>query len=159
LLRVSKQYWVEKAALAAAAFGTARGLVDEAASTALGLNRTDLRILAVLHAAPEPSTAGALAGEVGLSPAATTEAVQRLVGRGLLTREVDPADRRRAVIGVSAHGGATMESVYGPLAAEGHAIMADYSVAELELITAFLDRGRRFQMAQAERIRGLQALP
>ena len=135
----------------------ARDVVDEAAAELLQINRTDLRILSTLHAAG-PMSAGALSTEVGLSPAATTEAVQRLVTRGLITRGTDPADRRRAVISFSTKGGELLEAVYGPLRAEGDAILAGYAEAELELITTFLDRGREFQLAQASRIRRLHAL-
>ena len=79
-----KQEWIERAARAAAAFGTGRDMFDEVAARVLGLNRTDLRILSAAHAAGTLS-AGALATQVGLSPAATTEAVQRLIARGYLT--------------------------------------------------------------------------
>jgi hypothetical protein len=65
---VSKQSAVERAARAAAEFGDAAGVVDEAAAVVFGVNRTDLRILgAVLDG---PLTAGQVAAAVHLSPAA-----------------------------------------------------------------------------------------
>lgn len=153
-----KQEWVDRAALAAAAFGSGRDVFDDAAARFLGLHRTDLRILASAHAAGALS-AGALAVQVGLSPAATTEAVQRLIARGFVTRGTDPDDRRRAVIASSGRGAELMEQVYGPMRAGGVAILDDYTEDELVLITGFLERGRRLQMEQADRVRGLQALP
>lgn len=158
MFRVPKQQRVDRAAAAAAAFGTARDVVDDAAAAVLGIHRTELRILATLHAAMTLS-AGALAGQVGLSPAATTEAVQRLVARGLVTRGTDPDDRRRAVISASGRGSELIDAVYGPLVTEGAAILDRYTEGQLELIADFLERGRRFQMEQAERIRALQPLP
>ena len=70
---MTKQEWLARAAVAAATFGTGRDAFDEAAARMLGMHRTDLRILVAVNIAG-PLSAGALAGEVGLSPAATTEA-------------------------------------------------------------------------------------
>ncbi|SHK95320.1 DNA-binding transcriptional regulator, MarR family [Pseudonocardia thermophila] len=151
-----KQEWIERAARAAAAFGTGRDMFDEVAARVLGLNRTDLRILSAAHAAGTLS-AGALATQVGLSPAATTEAVQRLIARGYLTRDTDPADRRRAVIATSGRGAQLIEQVYAPLHAAGLAILEDYTEDELRLITGFLERGRQLQVDHAARVRALQA--
>lgn len=160
LVRVAKQQWIERAAEAAAAFGSARGVVDDAASEVIGIGRSDLRVLGAAHFAGEEGiSAGSLALEVGLSPAATTEAVQRLVARGLVSRTADPRDRRRAVITASDRGGSMVDDVYGPLAAAGHELLAVYTVAELRIIVDFLDRGRRFQYAQAARVRTLASEP
>ncbi len=153
-----KQEWVERAALAAAAFGSGRDVFDDAAARVLGIHRTDLRILSAAHAAGTLS-AGALAAQVGLSPAATTEAVQRLIARGFVTRDTDPEDRRRAVIATSGRGAELIEAVYQPMHAGGIAILDDYTEDELVLITGFLERGRRLQMEQADRVRALQPLP
>src|SRR5687767_1789623 len=54
LLRVSKQLSADlrdEAARAAAAFGDAADVVDEAAAATFGVNRTDLRILGLIHTA------------------------------------------------------------------------------------------------------------
>jgi DNA-binding MarR family transcriptional regulator len=149
---VSKQSSLQRVARAAADFGEARDAVDAAAAERLRVNRTDLRILAAARLAG-PVSAGALAGAVELSPAATTEAVQRLVARGLLTREVDPADRRRAVIALVPATERAIERLYGPVRDGGHALLERYTEAELDLIADFLDRGRRLQLDNAERIR------
>jgi DNA-binding MarR family transcriptional regulator len=71
---MSKQSAIERATRAAADFGDAADAVRQAAATRLGLNRTDFRILINLRSG-EPVSAGALAADAGLSPAATTEAV------------------------------------------------------------------------------------
>lgn len=146
-------------ARAAADFGDANDAVDRAAAEHLGVHRTDLRILATVLL-DGPLSAGALAGAVDLSPPATTEAVQRLVARGLLTRDVDPADRRRALIALVPATRDALEGLYGPVRAEGHALLHRYTEAELAVLADFLDRGRRLQLDAAERIRrGGQALP
>jgi DNA-binding MarR family transcriptional regulator len=150
---VSKQSSVERAARAAERFGSAADAVDAAAADLLGVNRTDLRILgAVVERA---LTAGQVAEAVGLSPAAATAAIQRLVARGYLTREPDPDDRRRAVVELTAAARRRSEEIYGPVGEAGEAELQRFTAAELEVIADFLERGRALQLAQAGRIRGM----
>lgn len=150
---MSKQSAVERAARAAERFGSATDAVDAAAADLLGINRTDLRILGVV--AEGALTAGRVADAVGLSPAAATTAIQRLVARGHLTREPDPDDRRRAVIALTPSARRRAAEIYGPVGEAGVAELQRFSAAELEVISDFLERGRAFQLAQAERIRGM----
>jgi DNA-binding MarR family transcriptional regulator len=150
---VPKQSAVERAAVAAAAYGDAADAVDQAVADTIRVNRTDLRILGVIYQ-HGPLSAGRLAAAVGLSPAATTEAVQRLVARELLARDTDPADRRRAVITVGAAGAGLAERFYGPVGEAAQALLERYTDAELGVIADFLERGRDLQLAEARRIRG-----
>jgi DNA-binding MarR family transcriptional regulator len=150
---VPKQSAAERAALAAAAYGDAADAVDQAVADAIRVNRTDLRILGVIYQ-HGPTSAGRLAAAVGLSPAATTEAVQRLVARELLARDTDPADRRRAVITVGAGGVGLAERFYGPVGEAAQALLERYADAELAVIADFLERARDLQLAEARRIRG-----
>lgn len=143
---------MERTARAAREFGDANDAVDQAAADHFGINRTDYRIVAATHIVG-PLSAGRLAEAVDLSPAATTEAVQRLVAKGLLTRDTDPADRRRAVIARVPAVGEALDAFYAPVRDGGFALLRRYTVAELELINGFLERGRALQLAVAERIR------
>jgi DNA-binding MarR family transcriptional regulator len=162
MLRVSKQI-VPQAALTAAAqaaadFGAAAVEVDEAAAAVFGVNRTDLRIIGLLHKAG-PMSAGPLAVAARLSPAATSTAIQRLVAAGCVTRSVDDADRRRAVVALTPWATDLLAQIYAPIGEAGLAELADYSVAEIALVTEALRRGERLQVAHAERIRGLRRRP
>ncbi|WP_158647526.1 MarR family transcriptional regulator [Actinoplanes sp. ATCC 53533] len=141
-------------ARAAADFGAAADLVDEAAAAALGVNRTDLRILWLVSQSG-PLSAAALAGAAKLSPAATTTAIQRLVAARHLTRTVDQDDRRRAVVALTPHAEALIDRVYAPIERAGHRILASYSADELALIAGFLRRGIDMQVAEADRVRAL----
>ncbi len=149
---MSKQSAIERAARAAADFGDAADAVRQAASVRLALNRSDLRIIASLRAGA-PVSAGTVAAAAGLSPGAATEAVQRLVARGLLTRATDPQDRRRALIRISPQTADELTALFAPVRDAGHALLDRYTTAELELITGFLEEGRRLQLVGAERIR------
>ena len=141
--------------MAAAEFGAAAGAVDDAACATLRVNRTDLRVLAAV-ASKGPMSASALAGAVGLSPAATTTAVQRLSAAGYVVRKVDSQDRRRASVTVTEGAVAAIQSIYAPVAAAGHEVLARYSDVELVVVERFLREGVALQHAQAERIRSLR---
>ena len=153
LLRVSKQSAVERAARAASEFGDAADAVDAAAALVFGVNRTDLRLLGAVR--DGALTAGQVAEALHLSPAATTTAIQRLVARGHLTRDPDPADRRRAVVTLTPSARELADRIYGPVGEAGVAAMQRWSAEELELIADFLERGRALQLAEAARIRAM----
>jgi DNA-binding MarR family transcriptional regulator len=151
---VSKQSLVTEATQAAAASGAASDVVDEAAASAFGVNRTDLRIIGLVAAAGT-LTAGQLATRAHLSPAATTTAIQRLTRAGHLTRRTATDDRRRAVVELTPEAARLLEDVYAPIERAGRAILEDYSTEQLALVVEVLRRGERMQLEEAERIRGL----
>lgn len=160
LFRVSKQFVSNQlrgspefaaAAAAAAGFGAASGAVDDAAAVAFGVNRTDLRIIGALHR-DGPLTAGRIAEASGLSPAATTTAIQRLVTAGHATRDVDAFDRRRVVVSLVASAAQLLETIYGPVAEAGMKVLDRYETADLALLGDFLRRGEAVQRDQASRI-------
>jgi len=151
---VSKQSdLVERVAQASADFGAANTEVDDAVADLLAVNGTDRRIVGLVFGAGSLS-AGALSTAAGLSPAATTTAVQRLVAAGHLVRAIDPADRRRTVLTLTDSAAATIRRCYGPVAEEGTRILAGYRPAELALIERFLREGIDLQRGHAARIRG-----
>lgn len=143
---------VTEATQAAAAFGAANDVVDEAAAAAFGVNRTDLRIIGLVSAAGT-LTAGGLAEKAGLSPAATTTAIQRLTKAGHLTRRTDAEDRRRAVVELTPAAAELLEEIYAPIERAGRALLEEYSAEQLELVIEVLRKGERMQLTEAERIR------
>lgn len=143
---------VTEATQAAAAFGAANDVVDEAAAAAFGVNRTDLRIIGLVSAAGT-LTAGGLAEKAGLSPAATTTAIQRLTKAEHLTRRTDADDRRRAVVELTPAAAELLEEIYAPIERAGRALLEEYSAEQLELVIEVLRKGERMQLAEAERIR------
>jgi DNA-binding MarR family transcriptional regulator len=151
---VSKQSLVTEATAAAAASGAANDVVDEAAASAFGVNRTDLRIIGLIAAAGT-LTAGRLATQAHLSPAATTTAIQRLTHAGHLTRRTSTEDRRRAVVELTPEAAKLLEAIYAPIERAGRAILEDYSAEQLALVVEVLRRGEQMQLREAERIRTL----
>lgn len=142
------------AARAAADFGAAADMVDQAAAAKLGVNRTDLRIIGLVKDAGAMA-AKALSDAAVLSPGATTAAIQRLVAAGHLHRAIDPQDRRRVVVTVATPTSDLLDRIYGPIGEAGERLLAHYSARELQLITEFLHTGRRLQLDEAERIRSI----
>jgi DNA-binding MarR family transcriptional regulator len=143
---------MDDVAVAAADFGAAADAVDQAVAATLSINQTDLRILGAVHQAGR-LTAGDAASAAALSLSATTTAIQRLVGAGLLCREADSADHRRVALTVTAHAARRIEDSYGPIGREGRAQLDRWSDAELSVIRRFLQEGVAFQHRHAERIR------
>ena len=143
---------VQRVAQASADFGAANTEVDDAVADLLGVNGTDRRIVGLVFTAG-PLSAGALAAAAGLSPAATTTAVQRLVAAGHLVREIDPGDRRRTVLTLTDSATEVVRRSYGPVAEEGMRILGGYRPDELALIDRFLRAGIDLQRRHAARIR------
>jgi DNA-binding MarR family transcriptional regulator len=74
------------------------GRLDE-----LDLAASEINVLANL-AGHRPLTVGALAAATATRPTTLTSVLDRLVGRGYVVREVDPADRRSFLISLTAPG-------------------------------------------------------
>lgn len=127
---------------------------DDAAAAYLGVNRTDLRCLDLLL---ERGQAGA--GELGHGLALTTGSVTAMLDRleqlGYVRRAADPTDRRRVAVRPTPTVLRLVERLWGPLAAEGSALMARYGTGELELLQDVLRRTRELQEAHTRRIRAL----
>ncbi|MEU2081830.1 MarR family winged helix-turn-helix transcriptional regulator [Streptomyces albus] len=134
------------------ALQSATDAVDAATAERLGINRTDLHCLDVLtqrdSAAPSE-----LAAALGLTTGSVTAMLDRLARLGYLTREPDPQDRRKSVVRATEETRRGAADLYGPLAEEGAALMARYSLPELELLVDFLRRNRELQERHAERLR------
>jgi DNA-binding MarR family transcriptional regulator len=143
---------LDRVAAAAADFGAAADAVDSSVAAALEVNRTDLKILGAVHHGGR-LTAGDAGTAARLSPAATSAAIRRLVGAGLLCREVDAKDRRRAALTVTERAGGIIEQAYGPIGRGGRADLERWTSEDLAVIESFLTTGIQFQQHHAARIR------
>src|SRR5438132_5231531 len=105
---------------------------DDQVARLLKLNRTDLRCLDWLFDGPK--TAGQLAEAIGLSSAATTTLLDRLEQRGLVRRVRDAGDRRKVLAEMTELGYRQSGQYYGPMAAEGAAMLERFTEAELHML-------------------------
>ena len=64
-----------------------------------GLSLTQLRVLRIVR--DEPSYPRAIAAAAGLASPSATRVLARLEDRGLITRAIDPDDRRRIVVRIT----------------------------------------------------------
>lgn len=150
---MSKQNLIGEITEAVVRFQNATDRVDAAAAEVLGVNRTDLLCIGLLLI-DGGMTAGKLAVEAALSPAATTAAIERLEKAGYAVRTKDEADRRRVLVTATPLAAERIEQLYGPVRPAGAALLAGYTRIELETIRRFLVQGEKFQDQHAERIRG-----
>src|SRR5262249_28148813 len=138
-------------AQAIAQFQSATNLVDDAAAALLGIHRTDLRCLGLLHA-HGPLPAGRLGAAAHLSPGATTAAIERLEHARYVRRGRPGEDRRSVLVEPTPTGRERIEAIYGPVGRAGLEQLARYSDADLRLLHEFLREGYRMQVEQARRI-------
>jgi DNA-binding MarR family transcriptional regulator len=123
---------------------------DQAVADALGLNRTDMRIVDVLQRVGS-LTAGRLADETGLSTGAMTTALDRLERSGYARRVRDGADRRRVLVELTDQARETA-AFYSEHAAYAERLYRRHTVEQLELLLRFVREGREFNELHASRL-------
>lgn len=111
------------------------------ATEAAALNSTDFASLCLLllHG---PAPAGRLAELTGLTTGAVTGLVDRLERARLVRREVDPGDRRKVIVVPDAERVERDVFPHFPSLerAAATSFYDDFTIAELEVISAFLSR-------------------
>jgi DNA-binding MarR family transcriptional regulator len=133
---------------------TAVDEMDDAATRALGINRTDGRALDVIDR-EGPITAGKLAERSGLTTAAVTTVIDRLEAAGYARRVRDPDDRRRVLVELTPLARQRAADIWGPLADTAKEL-ANYSIEELELLRDFARRSRELNQARAAEVREMR---
>jgi DNA-binding MarR family transcriptional regulator len=92
------------------------------------LSSNDFRALlhiTVAETAGTPLTAGELRTQMGMSGAAITYLVERMIASGHLRRDSDPADRRKVILRVAEHGMGVASQFFAPLAEHTTRAMAE----------------------------------
>lgn len=99
-----------------------------------------------------PITAGDLGTQTGLAPASVTGLVARLKKKGLVQRNNDPQDRRRARIERNPSSLARIEPLKVELSAELGRLYETYPTDQLEVVVRFLTDMVRLQTAVVARL-------
>lgn len=103
----------------------------------------------VAETAGAPVNPGELRQRMGLSGAAITYLVDRMMASGHITREPDPADRRKVVLRYSDSGLETARAFFAPLGSLSHDAMADLPDTDLHAATrvfaALIEAMRQYQ--------------
>ncbi|MEV4432305.1 MarR family transcriptional regulator [Streptomyces sp. NPDC049555] len=129
-------------------------LLNQALADHLGLHPTDLQCISMLDLKSGPLTTGEVARLTGLTPGSATRLVDRLTRAGLVERSTDPADRRRALVGLAPGAAARIGAAWEVPGGAFRAVLERYSDEELALIGDYLARGTEVGRTQAERLRG-----
>ena len=147
----------EEVASAMRALQRAVDAYDELVASRLGINRSDLRCLDLLH---EHSilSAGQLAAGSGLSSGATTRMLDRLERIGYIRRLPDRGDRRRVLVELTPRARKLATEFYRSFEAAA-AGLGRYRPDQLTLLRDFLDGGRRFYEQQAVGLRATEKQP
>jgi DNA-binding MarR family transcriptional regulator len=85
----------------------------------------------VAETAGTPLTAGELRKRMGMSGAAITYLVERMIASGHVLRESDPSDRRKVILRVADHGMDVAHGFFMPLAEQTRLALADLSDDDL----------------------------
>ncbi|CAN5833995.1 hypothetical protein BH10ACT9_BH10ACT9_24270 [soil metagenome] len=116
------------------------------------LTANDFRALVHIMVADDdgtPLTAGELRQRMGVSGAAITYLVERMIASGHIRRESDPADRRKVILRYDEPGMAVARDFFTPLAQHTHTALADLPEEDLaaahRVFLALVDAMRAFQ--------------
>ena len=113
---------------------------------------TDFRALLhvmVAETTGQPITSGELRHRMGLSGAAITYLVDRMMASGHITRQSHPADRRKVILRYAESGMDTARAFFAPLGLHARTAMADLPDADLaaahRVFTALIESMRRYR--------------
>lgn len=134
-------------------FSNAAVMFHTAVGERLGIGASDWKTLDLLDRFG-PLTAGELVRHSGLAPASVTGVIDRLERRGYVHRTRDEADRRKVVVALNKEPLMAAEDPFADLVSGLNALYDEYSDAELELITGFLDACARVQTAATAELSG-----
>jgi DNA-binding MarR family transcriptional regulator len=118
---------------------TAVVLFHEAIARRMGLSAADHKALGVIRRAGE-LTAGELAGETGLSPAAVTGLLDRLEDAGYVRRRRDARDRRRILVSSAPDERSNPDGIFAELTSAMEGVVARYNEDEVKAIRDYLVR-------------------
>lgn len=126
-------------------------LFHDAVADNLGLHGTDLRVLRLLG--EEPMTPGQLVEHTGLTGAAMTAVVNRLVAAGYVTRDRDEVDRRRVTVRAVAARVRKIDRLYEEYSADMAKLLARYDAKEFAVIESFLAKTTGLLTVHAAKLR------
>lgn len=113
------------------------GFFEQAVAERLGMNRTDLHVITLLHDTGS-LTAGEIALATNLTTGAVTAVIDRLEKSGWARRERDPADRRRVVVKLAAERRRQITQVFLPMLRRSAEVYAELSPTDRDVLLAFL---------------------
>jgi DNA-binding MarR family transcriptional regulator len=139
--------------VAARRYTAAYAVFNQALADHLGLHPTDVQCLNLLSLEADPVTTGRVGELTGLSTGAATRLVDRLERAGYVTRERDPADRRRVLVIAVPEAMAGFGRLWSELSGAWWAMFEDYDDQGLEMLLTHMRRTADLSTAQVARLR------
>lgn len=133
---VEPEYVPDPLLVAVRRLGTALDRYDEAVARSLAVHRSDLRALHLLEHGPV--AAGAIAAHLELTTGSVTALIGRLVKAQLVTRTVDPDDRRVVRVALRPEAWQRLAAVYGPAGQRVAELSTGLSAARRQQVTTVL---------------------
>jgi DNA-binding MarR family transcriptional regulator len=136
---------------------TAQAAIDqmnEAACSALGINRTDLSCMEIIDR-EQPLPAGRLAQQSGLTTAAITAVIDRLEKAGYARRLDDPSDRRRVLVELTPLARERVDIIWGPFSTVRE-LLSKLPNEHLSLLVAFHQGSHAYNAQRAAEVRELR---
>src|SRR6267142_1551626 len=114
-----------------------------------GLGDSDFRVLEVLlHKGPLP--VNVIGPKVFLTPGSISTAVDRLLGKGLVSREENPEDRRIRVVALTDRGKALILPIYRKHVEDVRQVFADFTPSDIRRLQRMMKKaGRRAEALHA----------
>lgn len=118
-----------------------------------GLGDSDFRVLEVLlHKGPLP--VNVIGPKVFLTPGSISTAVERLVGKGLVSREESPDDRRIRLVALTESGKALILPIYRKHVEDIRQVFADFTPSDIRQLERLMKKaGRRAEALHASSAR------
>jgi AraC family transcriptional regulator len=138
-----------------ARFQDASHAFDDAAARAVGLDRTELRAIGVLMFG-EAMPLSALRGALEIGARQLRALVDRIELTGYARRVQSSAGE---MIELTEHARQWVETIWGPMQAEGVALLSQRTTAQLEVMARLTRAMCAIQEAHAERVRALSDAP
>lgn len=118
---------------------TAVVLFHQAVAARVRLSVGDLKTLELIES-EGPFSASELARLTGLTGAGITNMITRLAAGGHIERDIDPQDRRRAIIRATMTNNPELQDAFAHLGMALGAAIGDYTATEQAAITSYLER-------------------
>jgi MarR family 2-MHQ and catechol resistance regulon transcriptional repressor len=107
-----------------------------------GLGESDFRVLEVLlHKGPLP--VNVIGPKVFLTPGSISTAVERLFGRGLVTREENPEDRRIRLVALTERGKALILPIYRKHVEDIRQVFAGFTPSDIRQLERLMKKAGR----------------
>jgi DNA-binding MarR family transcriptional regulator len=106
----------------------------------LGLTPAQERALRLISRTPQPSRMGELAGRLGIVPRSATTLIGALEETGLVSRSIDPDNRRSILVTLTDQGRAVQQRMAAARAAAGAELFGRLSDAERVRLASLLDK-------------------